>query len=81
MVKRDTPLCERAMLSKSQAGDYLSVSARTIGELIASGKLKAYRVTESRVALKREELDAYVANLRRQTAGDRNVIAAALCRK
>jgi excisionase family DNA binding protein len=55
-------------LKMDAAAQYSSLSTKTLGRFIKSGKLKAYRPTAGSILLKRDEIDAMI----RATAGRRS---------
>lgn len=48
----------RAYISINEAADYLGVTSRTIRQMVADGRLRAYRSGQRLVRLRIEEIDA-----------------------
>lgn len=56
------------LIRKNEACRMLAISMNTLDKLIRSGKLPAYRVTETSVRLAREDVAAYLESRRIQPA-------------
>lgn len=54
------------LIRKNEACQMLRISMNTLDKLIRSGKLPAYRVTETSVRLAREDVAAYLESRRIQ---------------
>ena len=54
------------LIKKREACTMLAISMNTLDKLIRSGKLPAYRVTETSVRLAREDVTAYLESRRIQ---------------
>ena len=50
--------------SKPEAAQYLTISEKSLRRIIEEGKLTLCRLTKQRVALSRDDLDAYAASCR-----------------
>lgn len=58
-----TPLTERAALTRKDAADYLSLSLRTLDDMLADGTIPSLKIGASRRIL-RADLDAYLQQQR-----------------
>lgn len=57
--RHSAPINERALLTKQQAADYLSVSLTRVKQWIANGDIRPTRIGSS-VRLRRERLDELI---------------------